>query len=139
MSRNGDDFVSRWSRRKIAARSGNPLDTKPEPPVVPMETGAPPQEEAPVPLPPVESLTPESDFTAFMKPDVDAGVKRDALKVLMRDPRFEPAQVELVERRRLRLPGRRVRPSGAPDMGPGKHSADDEDDADNQRNDNRQP
>jgi hypothetical protein len=49
------------------------------------------------------------------------------------------AQVELVERRRLRLPGRRVRPSDAPDMGPGKHGTDDEDDADNQRNDNRQP
>src|SRR4029077_3412606 len=30
----------------------------------------------------------ESDFTAFLKPDVDANLKRAALKQLFRDPRF---------------------------------------------------
>jgi hypothetical protein len=88
----GDDgnFVSRWSRRKIAARSGVALETDPAPAqtVVPAETGTPEEAEASVPLPPVESLTHESDFTPFMKADVDPGVKREALKVLMRDPRF---------------------------------------------------
>jgi hypothetical protein len=39
-------------------------------------------------LPPVESLTPESDFAAFMQPKVDEGVKRQALKKLFADPRF---------------------------------------------------
>src|SRR5207249_325908 len=39
-------------------------------------------------LPPVESLTFESDFTAFLKPDVDESLKRMALKKLLRDPRF---------------------------------------------------
>jgi hypothetical protein len=48
------------------------------------------------------------------------------------------AQVEFVKRRGLGLPGRRGRPA-PPGMRPGKHSADDEDDADNQHNDNRQP
>jgi Protein of unknown function (DUF3306) len=43
---------------------------------------------APVALPPLESLTPESDFTAFMQPQVDEGVKRLALKKLFSDPRF---------------------------------------------------
>jgi hypothetical protein len=36
----------------------------------------------------VESLTPESDFTPFMKPEVDEGLKRQALKTLFSDPRF---------------------------------------------------
>jgi len=40
------------------------------------------------PAPPVETLTPESDFTPFMKPEVDADVKRAALRTLFRDPRY---------------------------------------------------
>ena len=39
-------------------------------------------------LPPIDSLTIDSDYTAFMRPGVDAGVKRDALKRLFSDPRF---------------------------------------------------
>jgi hypothetical protein len=39
-------------------------------------------------LPPVESLTFDTDFTAFMKPDVDPSLRRDALKKLFSDPRF---------------------------------------------------
>jgi hypothetical protein len=40
------------------------------------------------PLPPVESLTFESDFSLFMRPDVDETVRRAALRKLLRDPRF---------------------------------------------------
>jgi hypothetical protein len=36
----------------------------------------------------VESLTPESDFTPFMSPEVDGGVRRQALKTLFSDPRY---------------------------------------------------
>jgi hypothetical protein len=39
-------------------------------------------------LPPVESLTFDSDFTAFLQPKVDAALKRSALRTLFRDPRF---------------------------------------------------
>jgi len=42
----------------------------------------------PQPLPPVESLTPDSDFAAFMKPEVDPSLKREAFKKLIEDPRF---------------------------------------------------
>jgi hypothetical protein len=39
-------------------------------------------------LPPVESLTFDSDFAAFLQPKVDEALKRQALKQLFRDPRF---------------------------------------------------
>jgi hypothetical protein len=39
-------------------------------------------------LPPIESLTIDSDFAPFFKPQVDEAVKRAALKQLFRDPRF---------------------------------------------------
>jgi len=41
-----------------------------------------------VSLPPVESLTIDSDFSAFMEPKVDEALKRRALKQLFRDPHF---------------------------------------------------
>jgi hypothetical protein len=49
-----------------------------------------PNAEASVPaeLPPVESLTFDSDFTGFLRPEVDPAVQRAALKQLFRDPRF---------------------------------------------------
>ena len=40
------------------------------------------------PLPPVESLSFESDFSLFMRPGVDETVRRAALRKLLRDPRF---------------------------------------------------
>jgi hypothetical protein len=84
------DFLRRWSRRKVASRAGETLesDAPPAPAVVPVETGTQAEARAPDPLPPVESLTPESDFAPFMQPGVDPGVKREALKTLLRDPRF---------------------------------------------------
>jgi len=42
---------------------------------------------APV-LPPVEKLTPESDFTGFMHPKVEDALRRAALKKLFSDPHF---------------------------------------------------
>ena len=39
-------------------------------------------------VPPVESLTPESDFTAFMGPKVKDELRRLALKKLFSDPHF---------------------------------------------------
>ena len=86
-----DHFLSRWSRRKHAIAKGRPPEV-PEParapsaPAVPAAHSelAPPPE----PLPAVESLTPESDFSPFMRDDVDAGLRRQALKTLFQDPRF---------------------------------------------------
>lgn len=67
------------------------------PPAAARETPAPhspaydPAGASPAPeaaLPPVESLTFDSDFTPFMRPGVDADVRRSAVRKLLRDPRF---------------------------------------------------
>ena len=85
------DFLRRWSRRKTASKApaagpaADPAPAKGPQPAEPAKTPLP-QEAAP--LPTVESLTFESDFTAFMKPEVDPGLRQQALKTLMRDPRF---------------------------------------------------
>jgi len=39
-------------------------------------------------LPPVETLTFDSDFTAYLQPTVGEALKRNALRKLFRDPRF---------------------------------------------------
>jgi Protein of unknown function (DUF3306) len=86
--------LKRWSRRKLeAARAVTPTDAPPEP----VAEAAPPQPARPVggvsqntaaPLPPIESLTIDSEFAAFFKPEVAEATKRAALKQLFRDPRF---------------------------------------------------
>lgn len=70
MAQDRDDFLRRWSRRKLEAAKA-------------------PAPEAAVPtLPSPDSLTFESDFKAFMQAKVEEGVKRAALKKLFADPRF---------------------------------------------------
>ena len=70
MAQDKEAFLSRWSRLK-------------------REQPAEQKEEAPVPtLPPVESLTPESEFSGFMHPKVKEELRRLALKKLFSDPHF---------------------------------------------------
>jgi hypothetical protein len=87
--------LKRWSRRKleVARAETPPRDAPPEP----VAAAAPPQPaQAPgavpqntnEPLPPIESLTIDSEFAAFFRPDVAEATKRAALKQLFRDPRF---------------------------------------------------
>jgi hypothetical protein len=93
--------LRRWSERKLAAsRAAVPVapdDAAPavahvESPataVVAPDTAAPaPVPPASAPLPAVESLTFDSDFAAFLKPEVDESMRRGALRKLFRDPRF---------------------------------------------------
>ena len=70
-------FLDRWSRLK-------------------QESVQEKKEEAPTPaptpsLPPVDKLTPESDFTGFMHPKVEDALRRVALKKLFSDPHFNVA------------------------------------------------
>jgi hypothetical protein len=86
-----DNFLSRWSRRKIEARAGVAEAPPPAAPVAIPVADATPPEAAPAepePLPAVETLTPESDFTPFMDPEVDGQTRSKALKALFTDPHF---------------------------------------------------
>ena len=79
MAGDKEAFLSRWSRvkREAVAQSATPVPATPAVEV--------PEK----PLPPVEQLNFESDFTAFMQSKVvEEGVKRAALKKLFADPRF---------------------------------------------------
>jgi hypothetical protein len=70
-------FLTRWSRlkHKTAVEQSSPAQTKPA-------------DAKPTDLPPADSLTFESDFTAYLKANVEESVKRAALKKLLHDPRF---------------------------------------------------
>jgi hypothetical protein len=85
-----EDFLSRWSRLKRtggdSAAKQAPVAEEAMPRVVPAaNTAAPP---APPPLPPIESLEPGADIAQFMQASVDESLKRQALKKLLQDPRF---------------------------------------------------
>ena len=90
-----DRFLSRWSRRKHEAaraeRAASEAALAPSRRRFPAPTlrrplRAPPRRTAP--LPPVESLTIDSDFAPFLKPGGRRAVKRAALTQLFSDPRF---------------------------------------------------
>jgi len=92
--------LKRWSRRKleVARAASAPVADA----TVAAAPAAVPAVAAPVPaasadpadgastpaLPPVETLTFDSDFTAFLQPRVDAALRQRALKKLFQDPRF---------------------------------------------------
>jgi hypothetical protein len=75
--------LSRWSQRKLAARNGGALpdDNASAPEQNAVAPGKPEETEAPV-LPPIESLTAESDYTAFLGKNVPEALKRAALRKL---------------------------------------------------------
>jgi len=65
-------FLSRWSRLKQEQEN------------LPEKAPETPKPE----LPPVDKLTPESDFQGFMHPQVEDALRRVALKKLFSDPHF---------------------------------------------------
>ncbi|TMH08251.1 MAG: DUF3306 domain-containing protein, partial [Betaproteobacteria bacterium] len=104
-------FLSRWSRRKVEVKQGiAPVEvppTSPHPTPLPAgereltsslaplgraieaEGPAPSAEDPPPPtMDDVAQLTPTSDFSRFVAPNVDDGVKRAAMKKLFSDPHF---------------------------------------------------
>ena len=76
----GEEFLSRWSRRKQQARE-QPVEQTPVA-VTPAN-----QETLPV-LPPLEGLNMDSDFRGFLNPKVDESLRRAALKKLFHEPHF---------------------------------------------------
>lgn len=83
VKKSDEPFLDRWSRLKGEARK--------EPPQAPRESQdaqAAKDVKAPPELPPVEQLTPESDFRPFLDSRVDEDTRRAALKKLFADARF---------------------------------------------------
>ena len=91
----GENFLARWSARKLANRTEPArADTAPEPPRDPAETvesgpvaetqNAPgtPEKPAldPAPLPPLDSIGADSNVAAFLGPDVPPELTRAALR-----------------------------------------------------------
>jgi hypothetical protein len=71
-----EGFLNRWSRRKRAAVSTPP--PAPEPPAEAPAEALP--EFDPASLPPIESLTADSDIAAFLRPQVPAALRTAALR-----------------------------------------------------------
>jgi hypothetical protein len=87
--------LKRWSQRKRAAARALPADpiAAPAPDTsVPAAADAADAPPAPIaetaPLPPVESLTFDSDYSAFMQPKIAEETRRAALRKLFSDPSF---------------------------------------------------
>jgi hypothetical protein len=88
-----DTFLGRWSRRKVAVRRG---EAPPEPPVpapapapTPTPAVTPPRAEPAPELPALDTLKGlESEYEAFMHPEVDPATRTAALKKLFGDPHF---------------------------------------------------
>jgi hypothetical protein len=75
-----EKFLSRWSRLKRETAEVPPAPVEAEKPAT--DDASPPQ------LPPVESLTKDSDYKVFFQPKVSEDVRRAALKKLFSDPHF---------------------------------------------------
>jgi hypothetical protein len=87
MATENEPFLSRWSRLKHEQERQEKLEKPAEQP--PSEQKA---DEAPQ-LPPLESLSTESDFAPFMHPKVQDALRRVALKKLFSDPHFNVPDV----------------------------------------------
>ena len=96
-----DRFLSRWSRRKVAARE-SPHEAAAATPVpgtavavptaaaisAPSADAEPADQAEKTELPSIESLTADADFSPFMAKDVDPAMRNQAMKKLFTDPHY---------------------------------------------------
>ncbi len=94
-----DGFLGRWSRRKLEATEGKPLEAQPEAPLPPAEVAplalraegggeGPAEAPPPLTLEDAQALTAESDFRPFAVRSVAPEVRNAAMKKLFADPHF---------------------------------------------------
>ena len=79
-----EGFLSRWSRRQRAVEAGLPAEEPPAAAVPEAAAPAPPAPQEPpfdiTTLPPIDSLTIDSDIAAFLRKEVPAALQRAALR-----------------------------------------------------------
>jgi len=77
-----EDFLARWSRRKVAEEQGATQEET----VALQQTGTPDEEPASeltdADMPPLESLDEDSDFAPFLSTGVSDGLRQQALRIL---------------------------------------------------------
>jgi hypothetical protein len=78
MTQEKENFLGRWSRLKLEQEQEQKA-------AVPQRNEV--EDKAPE-LPPVDKLTPQSEFSGFMHPKVADALRRQALKKLFSDPHF---------------------------------------------------
>jgi hypothetical protein len=86
-----EDFLARWSRRKLDARRDAPelpgnataADTPSGTPA-----GEPERELTDADMPPIEALEADSDYAAFLSPGVSDDLRQQALRKLFSQPDF---------------------------------------------------
>lgn len=99
MPRPGDSFFSRFHRRKTEARLAESVPVEAVPEVVPDEAALPvvasgtteaaaKEEPTDADMPPLESLSADSDFTGFLSPKVSETLRRAALRKLFHGSTF---------------------------------------------------
>lgn len=77
-----EDFFNRWARKNEEAKQAREQEEAAAPPPPdPFEGRVPTLDDA-------QSMSPDGDFSPFMKQGVDESVKRSALKKLFADPHF---------------------------------------------------
>ncbi|HEX6571652.1 MAG TPA: DUF3306 domain-containing protein [Steroidobacteraceae bacterium] len=86
-------FLSRWARRKARARAEPSAPAADMPPLA--EPAPPPPDAAEaaaatpaIELPDLDQLGEDSDYSAFLTPGVDAGLRQRALRKLFASPKF---------------------------------------------------
>ena len=113
----GDDFLSRWSRRKLEVRreedeEAPAPETPAEPPPVEEDAELSPEELAA--LPKIEELTPETDITVFLRKGVPQMLRNAALRRMWS---LDPAIRDYVSEAREYAYDWNV-PGGVPGAGP---------------------
>lgn len=87
----GESFLQRLSRRKHEARQANQAlsttDAEPDDPAHAPDVATPPPL-TDADMPPLESLTDDSDFTGFLSSEVSDALRRKALRKLFLSERF---------------------------------------------------
>ena len=83
-----EDFLARWSRRKVAEEQGATQEET----VALQQTGTPDEEPASeltdADMPPLESLDEDSDFAPFLSTGVSDGLRQQALRILFGQSAF---------------------------------------------------
>jgi len=97
MAEGDEAFLSRWSRLKREESAKPALERDgAKPPAAPVAAEAAKPVSA-AELPPVESLTLDSDYRAFLQPGVGVHLRKAALTKLFQDPHFHFAQMDKLD------------------------------------------